>query len=103
MRIVLLIEPNGDDEQLAVNFDALAALSQAQRLGVAKALTATAYAICDKHSDRDDLISPGAFELAGHLNGAVQALLQTAAELRRADYFAAIRDQHEACGAHVVH
>jgi hypothetical protein len=98
MRLALSTD-DGADDLLTVDIAQLASLAAEQRLAVAKAFVAAAFAVCPKHSERDDLIPSAAFELAGHLNGAVQALLQTAVEHRRAEYFAAIRE-HD---AHVVH
>src|SRR5689334_13430132 len=78
-----------------VNLEALSAVPEGERLRVAKALVAAAYELIPKRNERDDMITPAAFELATVCNSAVQALLQTAAEYQRACEFAAMREREE--------
>ena len=53
-----------------VNLEALSAVPEEERLRVAKALVAAAYELIPKRSERDDMITPAAFELATVCNSA---------------------------------
>jgi hypothetical protein len=94
---------NEPDELLKISVDALAAkLPDEERLRVAKALVLAAFKLCLK-KDGGKYLDPAALDLATFMNGAVTALLVTSAERRRAEWWAALQEQHDAITAHGLH
>jgi hypothetical protein len=77
-----------------ISVDQLAAkLPDDERLAVAKALVAAAFDLVPK--DGDDYLAPAALELATFMNGCVTALLHTAAERRRAQFWDGVRERYD--------
>jgi hypothetical protein len=82
--------------------DLAARLPDEERLRIAKTLVVAALLLCPI-APGEAAIGPIRVELANTMLGAVHALLHTAAECRRAEWWAALQEQQDASAAHGLH
>jgi hypothetical protein len=91
------------DAFIKITVEQLAAkLPDTERVRVAKAMVVAAFQLCPAQPT-EDVIGPDRLALGNTMLGAVNALLHTQAERRRAEFWDALQGQQTAIAAHGLH